>query len=646
MLPSCAGEIAGEMGLNSHTACLSVLWTSHLFLLTAGYSTVNPRIILTAPQGEKRFHLDKNESLTTLYLQKPSLLLVGAEGTLYSFDFERASRNTKLFPAKNSDACQKPEEKKNYLTFIGKFEDKLLVCGTNACSPTCWNGLDWNESSPARGLAPFAPNQNSLVLVDSPDIYSTINLHLHNGKIPRFRQVRGPKGLYTSDTVMQNPQFVKATVIKQDESYNEKIYYFFREDNPDKSLEAPANVSRVAQLCKGDKGGQGSLSASKWTTFLKAMLVCIDPATKGNFDWLQDVFIVPSEKGWKETRAYGLFSNSWGFSAVCIYSFGDIDAVFRTSKLKGYTANMPTKRPACLPQNHTPAETFKIADSYPEVEGRVRPVAPHHSPLFHNKNRYQKIGVHRIEARDGNTYNVLYLVTDKGHIHKMVETPHGILNILEIQPFEKPAPILAMTLDHEEAKLYVSSASEVVQLPMDMCEVYRNSCESCVLAKDPYCGWANGDCVSVKANLTMIQNVTLDVSPEICGPVGSRQTEVNSPDSFRNVTVEPFSRYYLDCPTKSHAATYEWRHNGSHKQVCSSAHRPCLLLLENVTHELYGHYTCVSMESGFTHTIVREWLLKRPEPSHTLMQKSQAEATSLSFWLGFLQMVALVLLFQ
>uniref|UniRef100_A0A8C3RM96 Semaphorin 7A (John Milton Hagen blood group) n=1 Tax=Chelydra serpentina TaxID=8475 RepID=A0A8C3RM96_CHESE len=448
-------------------------------------------------------------------------------------------------------------------------------------------------------------------------------------KIPRFRQVRGTGELYTSDTVMQNPKFVKATVIKQDELYNDKIYYFFREDNPDKSPEAPLNVSRVAQLCKGDKGGTSSLSASKWTTFLKATLVCVDPATKGNFDLLQDVFIVQSEKNWRETRVYGLFSNSWGYSAVCVYTIGDIDTVFRTSKLKSYTKDMPHIRPGqCLwGRNHTPPETFKIADLHPEVEERVKPVAPRNSPLFHNKNRYQKIGVHSIQARDGHTYNVLYLVTDKGYIHKMVEMPHGVLNILEIQPFQQQAPILAMTLDHRRAKLYVSSRSEVVQLPMDMCEVYHGSCESCVMAKDPYCGWADGKCVSVKSNLRKAD------------PDGN-------PLSYRNVTVALFSRYFLCCPTESHAATYMWHHNGSCIQNCSSTDGPCLHFIENMTHDRYGRYTCISEENGFSQTLVREWLLKQPKPSQTLMQRGQAVATSSSFWLGFLQMMTLALLFQ
>lgn len=68
--------------------------------------------------------------------------------------------------------------------------------------------------------------------------------------------------------------------------------------------------------------------------------------------------------------------------------------------------------PQCVSSGqHTPSETFKIADSHPEVEDRVEPLAPSRSPLFHNKHRYQKIGVHKVSVREGQQYTVLYLAT-------------------------------------------------------------------------------------------------------------------------------------------------------------------------------------------------------------------------------------------
>uniref|UniRef100_A0A8D2NBU4 Sema domain-containing protein n=1 Tax=Zonotrichia albicollis TaxID=44394 RepID=A0A8D2NBU4_ZONAL len=327
-----------------------------------------------------------------------------------------------------------------------------------------------------RGIAPFTPDSNTLVVVDGQDIYSTIKKSQQNGKIPRFRRVRGGGELYTSDTVMQNPQFVKATTLRHEEPHQDKIYYFFREDNPDKSPEAPRNISRVAQLCK-DRGGTSSLSASKWTTFLKATLICVDPVTKGNFNWLQDVFFVPAGD-WRHSKVYGLFTNTWGSSAVCVYSFGDIDNVFRTSRLKGYNGPTPEVKPGQVREGQEPIPSPVPSGccSCPRwVSGPGDTSCPRH-PL---------------------TGAVPSLSPDKGSIHKVVELPDGVQNIVEIQVFPNKDPIQSMILDHARAVLYVGSSSRVLELPMDMCGAYRNNCHSCVLARDPYCGWANGSCLSL-----------------------------------------------------------------------------------------------------------------------------------------------------
>uniref|UniRef100_A0A8C3ULQ8 Semaphorin 7A (John Milton Hagen blood group) n=1 Tax=Catharus ustulatus TaxID=91951 RepID=A0A8C3ULQ8_CATUS len=468
-----------------------------------------------------------------------------------------------------------------------------------------------------RGIAPFTPDSNTLVVVDGQDIYSTIKKSQQNGKIPRFRRVRGGGELYTSDTVMQSDLFVKANIffpIHQSArgASPGQDYYFFREDNPDKSPEAPRNISRVAQLCKEDKGGTSSLSASKWTTFLKATLICVDPVTKGNFNWLQDVFIVPAAD-WRRSKVYGLFTNTWGSSAVCVYSFGDIDGVFRTSRLKGYSGPTPEVKPGqCVPSGqHTPSETFKIADSHPEVEERVEPLRPSRSPLFHNKHRYQKIGVHQVAAGDGRSYNVLYLATDKGSIHKVVELPDGVQNIMEIQVFPDKDPIQSMILDHARAVLYVGSSSRVLELPMDMCGAYRNNCHSCVLARDPYCGWANGSCLSLALG------------------------------DFRNISVVPFSRYYLNCSIESHYATYNWYHEDALVKSCNTSHpqRDCFHFIPSVRREHYGHYVCVSEEDGFRQALVKERLLDR---QRFLWHRDRAPAVPEPCWFLLLLLVMIL----
>lgn len=78
------------------------------------------------------------------------------------------------------------------------------------------------------------------------------------------------QGLLTAHFPFSDPQFVKATTLRHEEPHQDKIYYFFREDNPDKSPEAPRNISRVAQLCKVPweqcmVGRQECYRGGKWT---------------------------------------------------------------------------------------------------------------------------------------------------------------------------------------------------------------------------------------------------------------------------------------------------------------------------------------------------------------------------------------------
>ncbi|NXB53668.1 SEM7A protein, partial [Leucopsar rothschildi] len=555
--------------------------------------------------GAKEFVFPRWERFPVFFHQEnTSSIYVGGEGRLYYYDFTTRENYTEEFPVKNEGQCVTSgnlEESRNFLTLVEQYGDGLLVCGTGGCSPTCWNVTQRKESPPwdGRGIAPFTPDSNTLVVVDGQDIYSTIKKSQQNGKIPRFRRVRGGGELYTSDTVMQNPQFVKATTLRHEEPHQDKIYYFFREDNPDKSPEAPRNISRVAQLCKEDKGGTSSLSASKWTTFLKATLICVDPITKGNFNWLQDVFIVPAGD-WRHSKVYGLFTNTWGSSAVCVYSFGDIDSVFRTSRLKGYNGPAPEVKPGqCAPSGqHTPSETFKIADSHPEVEERVEPLWPSRSPLFHNKHRYQKIGVHEVAAADGQRYNVLYLATDKGSIHKVVELPDGVQNIMEIQVFPNKDPIQSMILDHAR----VSPCSGGRRTGFPLIPLIRGF-PSLKPHFPKFCWFL----FPFPSSREVLQNLNLGSWQGNC-----QRGDVKEGD-FRNISVMPFSRYYLNCSIESHYATYNWYHEDVLIKSCNTS-RPqhdCFHFIPSVRSEHYGHYVCVSEEDGFRQALVKERLLDR-----------------------------------
>lgn len=379
------------------------------------------------------------------------------------------------------------------------------------------------------------------------------------------------------------------------------------------------------------------------------MLVCSDAATNRNFNRLQDVFLLPDPSGqWRDTRVYGVFSNPWNYSAVCVYSLGDIDRVFRTSSLKGYHMGLPNPRPGmCLPKKQPiPTETFQVADSHPEVAQRVEPMGPLKTPLFHSKYHYQKVVVHRMQASNGETFHVLYLTTDRGTIHKVVESgdqEHSfVFNIMEIQPFHRAAAIQAISLDADRRKLYVTSPWEVSQVPLDMCGVYSGGCHGCLMSRDPYCGWDQDQdrCVSIYSSQRSVLQSINPAEPH-------RECPNPNPDEapLQKVSLARNSRYYLTCPMESRHATYLWRHEENVEQSCEPGHQSpsCILFIENLTARQYGHYRCEAQEGSYLHE-AQHWELLPEDRALAEQLLGHARALAASFWLGVLPTLVLGLL--
>lgn len=65
-------------------------------------------------------------------------------------------------------------------------------------------------------------------------------------------------------------------------------------------------------LClQGDKGGERVLQ-KKWTTFLKAQLLCSLPDDGFPFNIIQDMFVLkPIGDSWESTVFYGVFTSQW-----------------------------------------------------------------------------------------------------------------------------------------------------------------------------------------------------------------------------------------------------------------------------------------------------------------------------------------------
>ncbi|RXM97824.1 Semaphorin-7A, partial [Acipenser ruthenus] len=464
----------------------------------------------------------------------------------------------------------------NVITVLHEYQDSLLVCGTNAFKPQCWN-LNRNESkvTPAQcsgiGISPFCSTQNSLSLFVEGNIYAAAPLYWQGNSL-QFRRISDAK-VWMYEKWLDKPTFVSATwVSRKQDPENDKIYMFFREKNPDRSADADPWISRIAQVCKVDKGGPRRLFQNTWTSFLKARLVCGLPKEYLYFNRLQDLFVQHAQD-WRDTRVYGLFSSSWNSTAVCIYSMDDIDRVFQESDFKGFSGNVPHPRPGtCVPDSrHLPDETINVVRTHPEMEKWVYPLHNEAAILISDRN-YTKILVDQVKGAHGNTHNVMVLATEDGWLHKVLEEDNRPFIISEIRLFNHTAHIHTMTLDHITKRLYVGYAEQIVGLDLQRCQDYDQTCEE---------------------------------SEKLI----SKQFSEIPPNTY---TVSLSSPYYLSCPKKSHHAKYAWEHDSKGRLECQWTESDCLHLIKAMTQEDYGTYRCISEERGHRGTIIEYNLLAKP----------------------------------
>ncbi|GCC38913.1 hypothetical protein chiPu_0022997, partial [Chiloscyllium punctatum] len=85
----------------------------------------------------------------------------------------------------------------------------------------------------------------------------------------------------------------------------EHVLFFFRERNLAENLDVDPWISRVARVCKNDRGGSRFQLQNKWATFLKARLLCNIPSENAHFNRIQDVFVAQCGD-----RVYGIFQSN------------------------------------------------------------------------------------------------------------------------------------------------------------------------------------------------------------------------------------------------------------------------------------------------------------------------------------------------
>lgn len=626
------------------SSVLRLLLLSCCLCVTAGYPfrtpldlDVTPRITVLSSglQGCRRFQSSAVNYSSMLLEADSERLYVGARGAVFALNASDISSSAltiewEASPEQKQQCLSKGKDNKtecfNHIRFLQRFNSThLYMCGTHAFRPLCAyiNEKKFVMSSQpeeGRDKCPYSPTTGYTGLIIDQQIYTAAQYEFRS--FPDIRRNSPSPTLKTEDAPtrwLNEADFVGSTLVKESEGSgggdDDKIYFFFTERTEEQTATYSHNrVARVARVCKGDRGGHLTLQ-KRWTSFLKARLMCSLPEYNFHFNMLRSVFVVPGHTP-QDTLFFGIFGLEWKSvkaSAVCRFSLSEVQEAFQGpymenqdsgSKWKEYTGKIPDPRPGTCITDTLRARGINISTSLPDdvldfvrrhplMSQQVQPVDKR-PLLFRRTTDYTHMAVRPIQGLDGQTYHVLYMGTDEGWLHKAVQVDGHLHIIEELQVFEEPQPVNSLLISDKQMSVYIGSPSGVVQLPLSNCHRYT-TCYDCIFARDPHCAWNGAQCVEMMAHAdrsTLIQDIQH----------GSRGCENTQDDVVqRSRSVRVGDDVLLQCELSSNLATPLWTHDDHELQGygLNSGFRTGTdgLLIIEARQDQSGQYTCYAVEN-------------------------------------------------
>ncbi|XP_072531740.1 semaphorin-4A isoform X2 [Salminus brasiliensis] len=592
---------------------------------------------------------DVRNSTTLLLSEDEETLFVGARDALLSVNVSRSgglilNRKLDWSPTEQdvSDCSMKGKEETDCPNFVRVLQvlnsTHMYACGTFAFSPRCtyinsgqFSLVTGNKPEEGRGRCPYDPYQKNTAI--------TVDGELYTGTVADYRGNRPIISRYLSegdrvdvkldDTVgwLEDPTFISSTFIPSEE----KVYFFFSELGREYDFINKFTVSRIAQVCTSDVGGQRTLQR-RWTTFTKAQLLC---QANGELPYnvLQDMTTLQPPEGASEddTLFYGIFSSQWsvnsGRSAVCAFSLRAVKEVFAGNYkyLNRDTLKWSTRvqekiaNPGECGLHNASDNTLRFVKENFLADGNVLPVNQELT-IVSPDHHYSNIAAQRVRAAGGKDYTVLYLLTETGYLHKAVLLEKGAHIIEEIQVFKPPQPVKNILLSVSKGLVLVGSSEGVASIPVSNCSYYW-SCAECVLARDPFCGWdpsqkACADIASIKGNVG--QDVDGGNVSEVCK---SSSMAPRSRSSFQKtpagelVSVSLNEVVHLHCPAASHLARLHWERLNSQISPRIYMQHDDGSLRFLATLSTLDQYLCKAVENGFTQTLYVYQVRQKSSPT-------------------------------
>ncbi|NWI99577.1 SEM4D protein, partial [Crypturellus undulatus] len=621
------------------------------------------------------FHKPEVSNYSTLLLSEDKdVLYVGAREVIFALNSMNIAEKLHEFPWEVTEdkrmKCavkgkSEQTECRNYVRVLQQLNETFLyVCGTNAFQPTCdyLNLISFElggRNEDGKGRCPFDPAQSYTSVMVDEELYSGTSYNFL-GSEPIISRNSHQSPLRTEYAIpwLNEPNFVFADVIRADQNgtdgEDDKIYFFFTEVSVEYEFVGKLMIPRISRVCKRDQGGLRTLQ-KKWTSFLKARLICTIPDKNLIFNIINDVFILKSPS-LKEPVIYGVFTpqlNNVGLSAVCAYNLSTVEEVFSKGKYMQsatveqshtkwvrYNGEIPSPRPgACISNKagatsytsslNLPDKTLQFVKDHPLMDDSVTPIGDR-PRLVKRDVKYTQIVVDRVRALNGTIYDVMFIGTDQGALHKAISCENGMHIIEETQLFPNFEPVQTLLLSSKKGKryLYAGSNSGVVQSPVAFCDKYT-TCVDCVLARDPYCAWKplEGSCVDIlkegDIGRNWIQNIGGDASS-----CSDKVRENSLQHTFKHGSTAE-----LKCSQKSNLAQVVWKFKDDVLKVESPKYRLLekALLIFNLSEGDSGVYQCLSEEKvknkKFSQVLAKH-VLELKKIHHTTAGPTVAAATT------------------
>ncbi|XP_032426773.1 sema domain, immunoglobulin domain (Ig), short basic domain, secreted, (semaphorin) 3bl [Xiphophorus hellerii] len=592
-------------------------------------------------------------------------LFLGGKDVLYSLMLSPVSSESKEIywpplPGNREDCVQTGKEQTECANFVRLLQPynrtHLLACGTGAFQPMCafiyvghrgehvftMNPLNVESG---RGKVPHDPSFPFTSTFSGGELYTGLTADFLGRDSVIFRSMGGRTTMRTEtdQKLLHDPRFIAAHIIPDnDDRDDDKVYFIFTEKASEGGDKEEAIHTRVGRVCVNDVGGQRVL-VNKWSTFIKARLVCSVPGPHGidtHFNQLEDVFLLRT-KDERNPDIYAIFStisNVFQGFAVCVYRMADIREAFNgpfahkegpNYQWGPYEGRMPYPRPGVCPSKITnqPGKEFGSTKDFPDSVLQFarshplmwRPVLPAlRQPVLVKANipyKLKQIVVDRVEAEDGQ-YDVMFIGTDVGTVLKVISLHGGNsleaeeVTLEELQVFKVPIPITSLDISVKRQALYVGSAAGVAQVKLHRCETYGKACAECCLARDPYCAWDGSSCArfvpnskrrfrrqDVKHGNAVLQCVDQNVSDlDVTEDKVVYGTEKNST--------------FLECVPRSPQASVTWLvQRDDRKEEVKLDDRVMStdqgLLFRHLFRQDEGVYICRSREHSFSQTLAR-----------------------------------------